>query len=325
MLRHQRASSNPHGEGEESIPDAKDDGSSSINSINVAETHNQLISAQNEIEINDNKNPVPVRKLIHIDSNINVNSDNIGESSSSISSSKFDEPFTISSIKIFDKKKTIFERVQYINGVSIAMITGKWYCLSVAKNLQKDPSEVYDRLLNEWATMSVISALMMSFAYTAFVGSYPATDITYSDMNISPLVGILCFISISLFLVSICSSVLLSMGLMTLPKEASISFVEEFHLFLTFPELFMVTGLYLFSITTLFAGEILFGPSFKQYGIGILALGVATVLTVWLSIVLVLDRNGGLWEKARNRVENIIDVKEKEREIKERNSLISAK
>ena len=183
------------------------------------------------------------------------------------------------------------------------MLSGHWFSISIHDNLGKSPDQVYDRLLNQWATMGVIGALMLSFAFGTFTNPGENPDgIEYGGIDAIECIGILNFWTLSLFLVSLCSSVLLAMALMTLPSSLSVDFTSEFRHIITLPELTTVSGLYIYTTDILLYGILEYGTKFNVIGTIAILLSITMLLSYWSGLVLGLDRKGGLWEKAKEKL-----------------------
>jgi len=203
-------------------------------------------------------------------------------------------------------------KIQYIGRITYLMITGMWFSSSLLssfnasdrnKEMTRDVLEaLYDRMLTQWATISIVSSLLLSFVYGVFMSDIytnQSRDIEFSGLEASVTIAIIEFVSMCSLVTSLISAVVLSMALMTLPKHFSFVFLKEFIYIITFPEFCMLSGLYLFAASTFLAGITLYGYSFSLACWPVLLVTALVLLGLWLGVVLVLDREKGLWESAR--------------------------
>jgi len=100
-------------------------------------------------------------------------------------------------------------------------------------------------------------------------------------------------------MITIFTTVLLSMGLMTLPRKYSNLFVQELKFLVTIPEASVVSSSYLFLINLVLVGFTDYGYGFASYAVPILFICLLLGLGIWNIIIFVLDREGGLWDEAR--------------------------
>jgi hypothetical protein len=190
--------------------------------------------------------------------------------------------------------------VKYHLTIAWKILTGRWYSVTVADLLHENCEEVYNRLLNEWATMGVISALMLSFVYQSYSTVYTNhNNITFLGRDPNFLISSVCFCSFCLFLLSFGSSLFLTMGLMTLPKECSILFAEEMSPLLALPEAGTGGGVYLFIVNAILIGIVNNGWHFGYVAFAFGPFFTMFIILILLYMVLVLDREGGLWDFAR--------------------------
>jgi hypothetical protein len=209
-------------------------------------------------------------------------------------------PLTFSSLRPIANKYSLWKSIKYIFYVGWSMATGRWFFTKVAQNLEGNGIELYDRMINEWATMGVIASLLLSFIFPTFTSAIENPEgYYYAGIPGQKFVAILAFISVCFFIVSICIVIVLSMALMTIPKEMSTMFVSEFSVIITFPEICKVSGLYVVVLYTIFAAHLIYGSLVRNYVIPLAVLSAIVALTVWLSVVLILDRKGGLWSYAK--------------------------
>jgi hypothetical protein len=58
---------------------------------------------------------------------------------------------------------SLLERLAYPFIKLFDMLTGRWYWKSISENMAYDPELMFDRLIVEWQTMSLISTLGLTF------------------------------------------------------------------------------------------------------------------------------------------------------------------
>ena len=73
-------------------------------------------------------------------------------------------PYRIRSIKVFMAGMSVFDRVDYVIRLVFHMVSGRWFCNNLVDGMEHtNPGDAYDRLLGEWSTMGIVSALTLSF------------------------------------------------------------------------------------------------------------------------------------------------------------------
>jgi len=199
--------------------------------------------------------------------------------------------FHFEDLKVFSKDKNLFEKAKYAFDVGFSMFSGRWFSMSIVKNLNTNPVEAYDRLMQEWTNISIVSALMLTLVYNSFYST--AENLTLS---------VITFVCSCCFMLSITVSILFMMGIGTIPKQYSVQFAKEFSMYLTVPEFFTVVGMYLFSIQSVWFGYIQFGSIYLACGLPFCCVLVAIALYIWTIIIFILDRKGGIWEASNNKV-----------------------
>lgn len=187
----------------------------------------------------------------------------------------------------------------------------------MADLLRYEGKHVRERLLMEWSNVLFVAALLVQLSYATYTTQITnAAGVNLAGFDAQTLVSVIAFASITLFLVAICTTVLLTMALNTLPDECSILFVRELQYVCTIPEMATVSALYMFLINIFLVGMIQYGDKYLICAAPILAAGGAFVLFIWNAIILVLDRNGGLWEysaalrelKAKAKRKELVDM-----------------
>ena len=125
---------------------------------------------------------------------------------------------------------------------------------------------------------------------------FPETELWGYEADV--LIELLNFISILFDFIAIVSLLLLGMALNTLPSKLTGEFVSQFSLVLSLPEVCTVLGLLVYMFTATMRGLVMLGPSFT---IGVILLfGSISASFLFLFIIpFLLDREGGLWERAR--------------------------
>jgi hypothetical protein len=205
------------------------------------------------------------------------------------------EPFTLRSIKVIGGDSPFKQSFEYIRTIC----SGKWFSRNVNFNLSQCPEDVYDRLLSEWASVGVVSALLLTLAAAGFFLIQTPEEVG-GPLPIPPQVYPLLMLgSMMSLMVSVTVSVLLALGLMTLPKEAAIAFTTEFSYLITSPEITLVFGIHLFCIASVLLGFINYGYNFMYIAVAICCGSFACVWTFYTILVAMLDRVGGLWERGK--------------------------
>lgn len=209
-------------------------------------------------------------------------------------------PLSITSLKVFSRGKTIKYRFMYIKHVAWSMISGRWYASTMTHNLDDESDEIFDRLMTEWATQGVVAALLMGLSYSTYSSPVDNTNnLQLGGIDASEAIAVVAFTSVCLYMITIFTTVLLSMGLMTLPRKYSNMFVQELKFLVTIPEASVVSSSYLFLINLVLVGYTMYGDEFVKYAVPILFGCVIIGLVIWNTIIFVLDREGGLWDEAR--------------------------
>jgi len=209
-------------------------------------------------------------------------------------------PLTLGSLKPFSSGWSMCQRIRYLLNTVASMVSGRWYCLTIIDHLEYDAKQVLDRILSQWSNTSLVAALLVSLSYSAF--SVPIANpenLTLAGYDAAAFISILSYASVGLFLIAICATILLSMGINTLPAECSLLFVQEFKYLATVPEFTTTSALTLFMITIFLAGMIQYGDGFRRCALPMLVVVGLFVILFWNAIVLILDRQGGLWDYAK--------------------------
>ena len=203
-------------------------------------------------------------------------------------------------IKFLKKDFSFFNRIGYMIEKLQEMLTMRWFTRNIEKNLKDNPQEVYDRLMAEWGNLGVVSTLMIGIAFESFGNTldegFPETELWGYEADV--LIELLNFISILFDFIAIVSLLLLGMALNTLPSKLTGEFVSQFSLVLSLPEVCTVLGLLVYMFTATMRGLVMLGPSFT---VGVILLfGSVSASFLFLFIIpFLLDREGGLWERAR--------------------------
>lgn len=194
--------------------------------------------------------------------------------------------YNFSDFRFFSKGVNVCQRVYYLFHVAFIMFTGRWFSVSLTEHLSKSPEEVYDRLIQEWSSIAIISALLLTLSYNSF---FVATQ----DFILSVITLFCC----CCFILSILLTVLFSMALSTIPKVHSIQFTKELQLYITMPEFFMIGGLYTFCLQSVLFGYSNFDSLYLRIGLPIMVFFLLIGFYMWTTIIFILDRKDGLWEK----------------------------
>lgn len=72
-------------------------------------------------------------------------------------------PYTMRSIKPFQKGVTLHDRFVYVCQTIFMMLSGRWFYNNLLDTRCTAPHEVYDRLLSQWSGIGIISALTSTF------------------------------------------------------------------------------------------------------------------------------------------------------------------
>lgn len=208
-------------------------------------------------------------------------------------------PLKYRGLKFLKKDYSLRARILYFKDQILSMLNARWFTRNIEHNLIDNPDEVYERLMAEWANLSVVSTLMLGIAFESFGNTVENPDnIEFWDIEASQFIALLNFFSILADFVAIMSLLLYGMALNTLPSKLTGEFVSQFSLFLSVPEVFTLVGLLLYMITATMTGLVMHGPSFTVGVVGLFAAFAFSGLFLFF-LPFTLDREGGLWEKAR--------------------------
>ena len=202
-------------------------------------------------------------------------------------------------LKFLNRDFSLRARLGYLVDEFQSMLSCRWFTRNIEKNLKDNPEEVYDRLMAEWGNLSVVSTLMLGIAFESFgstLDGFPEQELWGYDAD--ALIELLNFISILFDFVAIMSLLLLGMALNTLPSKLTGEFVSQFSAVLSFPEVCTVLGLLVYMFTATMKGLVMLGPSFTM-GVILLIASVGASFLFLFILPFLLDREGGLWEKAR--------------------------
>lgn len=145
----------------------------------------------------------------------------------------------------------------------------------------------------------VVSTLMLGIGFQSFSSEVPNPNGTeWFGVDASKIIAMLNYASVLAGFLSIMAIILLTMGLNTLPVELTGEFVSQFSLILSVPEIMCMSCLLIYMITSACLGTLLYGPIF-YYADAALLLCFLFSMAYLFSLPLLLDRQGGLWEKAR--------------------------
>lgn len=140
---------------------------------------------------------------------------------------------------------------------------------------------------------------MLGIAFQSFSTEVPNPEgIEWFGTDAATVVALLNYASILLGFLCIMTIILLAMGLNTLPVELTGEFVSQFSLVLSFPEITCMGCLLIYMFTSACQGTLMHGDSFWVGNAGLAAAFLFSSMFV-IFLPLVLDREGGLWEKAR--------------------------
>jgi hypothetical protein len=205
-------------------------------------------------------------------------------------------------IKCFSGKIGFLDRIVYIFKVLYDIFTLNFFLKNASRHLSAHDSvdELYDRLFTQWANVSVVSALCMTIGYASFIVQFNnKDDVSLGGVELGLITSIIYFSCILLFFGCIATCIILSLGLMTLPRDAAITFATEATGFIQMPEYCLGSGMCLLLIATVFTGWMTQGTAFLFYGIGLL-IGICCLWFILMFVfIMVLDRSGGLWEQAK--------------------------
>ena len=203
-------------------------------------------------------------------------------------------------IKFLKRDFSLRARIFYLVEEFQAMLSCRWFTRNIEKNLKDNPEEVYDRLMAEWGNLSVVSTLMLGIAFESFGSTldsgFPDQELFGYDAD--ALIEMMNFVSILFDFVAIVSLLLLGMALNTLPSKLTGEFVTQFSAVLSLPEVCTVLGLLVYMFAATMRGLVMLGPSFT-IGVILLFASIGASFLFLFILPFLLDREGGLWEKAR--------------------------
>jgi uncharacterized membrane protein YcfT len=96
-------------------------------------------------------------------------------------------------------------------------------------------------------------------------------------------------------------SVLFKMSLATISKNMTTRFVHELMNFLSMPEFFLVSGLYLFIFQSAWFGYLNYNIEFLQAALPVITVFAMIGLYMWTLVIFMLDRKGGIWETIKSK------------------------
>jgi hypothetical protein len=192
-------------------------------------------------------------------------------------------------------------KCKYLLGILWSIVTARFLSKNMARNIENS-EEMYDSLQNQWATVALVSALLMSIAAgfnTVEVGNPEhCAKLTVGAYTCQDVHGILLMCIACLYMLSLLMVVLFVMMLNTIPKSMTSSFVYEFKLFMGIPEFFMLAGT-IFCIVDI---EIWFYLTYTgDIANFLVTIGIVSCGGVMLALqymVLVLDKENGIWERS---------------------------
>jgi len=210
---------------------------------------------------------------------------------------KWERPKSYLQFRPYEYGYSFPKTMYYIIYMAAWLITGRWHCCTVAQMLEDEGAEVYDRLMGVWATVAIVASLLLSFTFPLFATKLDnPNNVMIGGMDGSEVVGLLSFISMTMFIIAIIGVIIMSMALMTIPKECAAEFVKEFSYFISLPEANAIGGLLVFLVNTVVCGMIIYGETFSRYLVIIITVSGFYCVMLLISTVATLDRRGGLWE-----------------------------
>ena len=140
---------------------------------------------------------------------------------------------------------------------------------------------------------------MLGIGFQSFSSEVPNPNNTeWFGVDASTIIAMLNYASVLAGFISIMAIILLSMGLNTLPVELTGEFVSQFSLVLSIPEIMCMSCLLIYMSTSACLGTLLYGDLFNYANAALLCCFAFCGIYFCL-LPLLLDRRGGLWEKAR--------------------------
>ena len=190
--------------------------------------------------------------------------------------------------RFLEKNMTFLQRLKYLLWVSFAMFSGRWFTYHLGLFMSNNSNEIYERLIRQWGNVGLISALLLTLSYQV-----------YFTVNDDLFISVLTFVSCCCFLLSIVSSVLLTCGLSTVPRERAIDFAKDVWFYLSLPDISLILGIFAFAIQSIWFGYNAYGVIYLQIAMPFAVVFAGGALVFWAHLVLILDRKDGIWESLK--------------------------
>jgi hypothetical protein len=140
---------------------------------------------------------------------------------------------------------TICQKLFYVGCIAKSMMTGRFLSKQLLRNLQ-DSESMHDALVNQWATVGLIDALMLSIV-VAFYNVEVATEGHCDHLSAGSMSCLDIYLSLvasagSIYMLSLFLAMYFFVVLGTIPKKMTATFVYEFKKIMGLPEMLMIVA-----------------------------------------------------------------------------------